>query len=160
MPNGRPGDHPYTDIVRHDIDVHTEEVSKIVHHVAESGNDSAATEASRRLWAVGTDNPSGEELERLTRDLYSLAAEVRLSANYSAESPLDACLADDEAVYAAPIRQLVRDVHQEIEADVENDWWVHPELNGIMWGFGWETDRLDELKARLQELREETVRER
>lgn len=164
MPNGKPGDHPYTDIVNHGIDVPNEEVSEIVRNIAVSGNDKTRKEARRLLWNAGvhllSDHElSDEELERLTHDLYSLAGELRLSENYPHESPLDACLEDDDAVYSAPVRQLVRDIHQEIEEDVENDWWVHRDLNGIVWRFGWESDRLNELEARLREFRDETVRE-
>lgn len=158
MPNGRPGDNPYTDIVRHGIDVHDEEVSKIVRHIDEVGNDRAEREADRLLWHAGS-NLTDEALEGLTRDLYSLAAELRLSKSYPYESPLQACLDEYDAVYSPTVRQLARDIHEEIEAVVENDWWVHRDLEGIMWGFGWETDRLDELEARLRKFREETVRE-
>lgn len=164
MPNGRPGDHPYTDIVTHGMDVPNEDVSEVVREIADSDNGSAKREARRLLWNAGVSSMSDDELpdeklERLEGALSSLAVEVGRSEEYPEESPLDACLADVDAVYSAPVRRLVRDVHGEIEADVENDWWVHRALNGILWEFGWEPDRLDELEDRLRSFRDETVRE-
>ncbi len=34
MPNGKPGDHPYTDIVTHGLEVFTEEVDALVRELA------------------------------------------------------------------------------------------------------------------------------
>lgn len=157
MPNGKPGDHPYRDIVRHDIDVHTEEVSNIVRHLADTGDDGIRMEVRRLLWQAGYYNPTSslpdERYEALTRRLYSLAGELRLSENYPYESPLQACLDDDEAIYSASVRRLVREIHREAE-DALDSQVVRRKLSGILWGAGWEPDQLDELEAQLQTFKE------
>ena len=106
MPNGRPGDHPYTDIVLHDIDIPNEEIAEIVRDIAATDNERATKEAHRILWRAGVssmrpeETVSGESLEQLTHDVSSLAAELSRSEEYPRASPLDACLADHEAVYS------------------------------------------------------------
>jgi len=164
MPNGRPGDNPYTDIVTHDIDIPDKEVAEIVRDIDSSDNDRARRVAGRILWdagvsSMGDDEPSDDKVAQLRSELSSLAAEVELSRAYAHESPLDACLADVDTVYSTQIRQLVQDIHTEIEEDVKNDWWVHRDLSAILWEFGWESEQLNELEHRLRAFRNKTVRE-
>lgn len=159
MPNGRPGDHPYTDIVTHDTDTPNKEVADIVREIDDADNDRAQEVAAKILWEAPAREISDEKLDQLKSELSSLAAEVKLSEDYSQESPLDACLADNNSVYTATIRLLVQDIHKEIEEDVENDWWVYRDLNAILWEFGWDSDQLDKLETRLRTFRDEIVRE-
>lgn len=164
MPNGRPGDHPYTDIVAHNIDIPNTEIAEIVRQIDNSDNDRARSVAKGILWkagvsSMGDDELSDEKLKQLRTELSSLATEVELAEDYSCESPLDACLSEGNNIYSTPVRKLVQDIHMEIEEDVENDWWVYRDLSAILWEFGWESDQLDKLEERLRVFRDEIVRE-
>ena len=64
MPNGKPGDHPYTDIVLHGCRVYSERVDALVREVAALGG---GDEISDRLWDEFDQNrhPDLDRLERI-----------------------------------------------------------------------------------------------
>ena len=51
MPNGRPGDHPFTDIVNHSIRVFTPEIHRLVRELAATG---ATDRVADLLWQQET----------------------------------------------------------------------------------------------------------
>ena len=159
MPNGKSGDHPYTDIVIHGTDVYDDaNVSKIVKHIDEIGDVGATNRTREILWNAGRD-PRKFELTRITNQLYTLAAELRLADDYPQDTPLEACLEDNNTVYSDEIRALVRSIDEEMDEGKKDAWPRRPELSAILWEFGWEIDRLDESKSRLCEYRDEKIRE-
>ena len=159
MPNGRPGDHPYTDIVIHDTDVYDDaNVSKVVKHIDEIGDVGATNLTREILWGAGC-NPRKSVLTQITNQLYTLAAELRLSDDYPQDTPLEACLEDNKTVYSDEVRALIRSIDDEMDEGKKDVWPRRPKLSAILWEFGWETDRLDELESRLREYREEKIRE-
>ncbi len=71
MPNGKPGDHPYTDIVIHGRDVYSSDIAKLVREI-----DQLASEKEREdlgdllLFKFGVfSNPDTDELERILTEL-------------------------------------------------------------------------------------------
>lgn len=142
----------------HDIDVYTEEISKVVRCLADVGTDGVQTEASRLLWHAGyhqlTHTLPEERLNSLTHRLYTLAAELRLSENHPHEIPVQACL-NDEGVYSAPVRRSVREIHNDLGETARESQYARRKLSGILWRFGWGPCQLDELEATRRKFREE-----
>ncbi len=49
MPNGKPGDHPYTDIVLHRTDVYGREIDELVREIDRTGPEVLKTQVSDLL---------------------------------------------------------------------------------------------------------------
>ncbi len=71
MPNGKPGDHPFTDIVNHGLDVYSSQVAKLVREIAKLASDQERRKLSDLLYQQYNEysNPDVEELERVLTDL-------------------------------------------------------------------------------------------
>lgn len=71
MPNGKPGDHPFTDIVNHGLDVYSSQVAKLVRQIAKLASDQERRKLSDLLYQEYNEysNPDVEELERVLTDL-------------------------------------------------------------------------------------------
>ena len=50
MPNGKPGDHPFTDIVVHGFDVYSPDIDELVRQVAPLCDDKTRRELADRLF--------------------------------------------------------------------------------------------------------------
>ena len=72
MPNGKPGDHPFTDIVNHGLDVYSSQVAKLVREIAKLASDQERRNLSDLLYQEYNEysNPDIEELERVLTDLH------------------------------------------------------------------------------------------
>ena len=71
MPNGKPGDHPFTDIVVHGRDVYSPPAAKLVREIAELANDKARREISDLLYTEYNEisDPDVKKLERVLIEL-------------------------------------------------------------------------------------------
>lgn len=71
MPNGKPGDHPFTDIVIHGLDVYSSQVAKLVREIAKLASDQERRKLSDLLLLDYNEffNPDVKELERVLTDL-------------------------------------------------------------------------------------------
>lgn len=67
MPNGKPGDHPYTDIVIHGRDVYSPRAAALVREIAKLGDDKTRRELSDLLWREygASARPDVEKLEKV-----------------------------------------------------------------------------------------------
>lgn len=67
MPNGKPGDHPFTDIVVHGLDVYSPQVAKLVREISKLASDTARREISDLLYTKYNEysDPDVEELEQV-----------------------------------------------------------------------------------------------
>ena len=72
MPNGKPSDHPFTDIVVHGLDVYSSQVAKLVREIAKLASDQERRKLSDLLYQEYNEysNPDIEELERVLTDLH------------------------------------------------------------------------------------------
>jgi len=80
MPNGKPGDHPYTDIVVHGHDVYSSRVAGLVREIALLADEKKRQKLSDLLLYEYNEfeNPDVEKLERiLNEQLASLKEIVR-----------------------------------------------------------------------------------
>lgn len=154
MPNGRPGDHPWTDILLHGYDPYTEDVSRMVRDIADYDEPGARHVAQWLLFPMGY-NPTEEEVAELERELSNLIAEMERADDYSAKSPLEACLKDDPSCYADSIRDLVREIHGELEREVDNFDRAYEILSSMLWEAGWEPEDLEALERDLHDFRED-----
>lgn len=71
MPNGKPGDHPYTDIVIHGRDIYSGNASKLVREIAEIASDSDRRKLAELLYSQYNEyaNPDVEKLERVLTEM-------------------------------------------------------------------------------------------
>lgn len=152
MPNGRPGDHPYRDIVTYDADLYTARIREIVLEVDEYGNRGAKKRAESLLWGT-SQSPAGEEWEQLERDLEALSDELQRASEYLSESPLEACLEDEEIVYDEDLRALVRETYEELQMEVDNTDRAERVFSALLWEAGWQPTALDDVRATLDEFR-------
>ena len=67
MPNGKPGDHPYTDIVVYGHDVYSPRAAGLVREIARLGDEKTRRELSDLLWHEYNESqkPDVEKLERV-----------------------------------------------------------------------------------------------
>lgn len=72
MPNGKPGDHPYTDIITHDAELYTESIRELVLAIAASGDASAQQRASELLLEFYPADLADSELSQLEAALREL----------------------------------------------------------------------------------------
>lgn len=157
MPNGRPGDHPYTDIVVHGNTVYSAEVTELVEAMDEEAPDSARQEVRTLLWIAGRDPPS-VEVWYLKEALVRIRRHVDDGDEYEHESPLEACLADDGAVYTRSVRESARETDAVVNEKAEERGWVGPTLGTYLWVVGWETDDPARLRRQLEELQCDPLR--
>ena len=68
MPNGKPGDHPITDIVKHKIPTYTAEIDELVHKLVGLGY---ADKVERILFAH-SGLPNDEQLRVIKEELESV----------------------------------------------------------------------------------------
>lgn len=157
MANGRPGDHPYTDIVIHGYTKFSSKVTEIVEAVDDKGPHSAKQEVRTLLW-ITPRNPSDEEVKRLEEALEKIQQHVTDGENYDYESPLEACLAEEEAVYDPALRELIRDTHEVVSEAADDRGWIGPTLNTYLWVAGWETDNPERMRTDLESLQEDPLK--
>ncbi len=71
MPNGKPGDHPFTDIVVHGREVYSPQAAKLVREIAELANDIECREISDLLYTEYNEfsDPDVKKLERVLIEL-------------------------------------------------------------------------------------------
>ena len=71
MPNGKPGDHPYTDIVIHSLAVYSRVADGLVREIATLADERTRRELADLLFLRFNehDRPDVAELERLLTDL-------------------------------------------------------------------------------------------
>ncbi len=50
MPNGKQGDHPYTDMVIHHLDVYSRKATELVRQIAQLGDEKTRRELGDMLW--------------------------------------------------------------------------------------------------------------
>ena len=157
MPNGRPGDHPYTDIVIHGHTMFSSKVTEIVEAVDDVGPRSAKQEVRTLLW-ITPKNSSDEEVKRLEEALERIRQHVKDGDNYDYESPLEACLADEEAVYDQPLRELIRETHEVVSEAADDRGWVGPTLNTYLWVVGWQTDDSERMRTNMDSRQDDPLK--
>ena len=71
LPNGKPGDHPYTDIVIHRLPVYSPSADGLVREIATLGDERTRRELADLLFLRFNvyDRPDVAELERVLTDL-------------------------------------------------------------------------------------------
>ena len=71
MPNGKIGDHPYTDITVHHRRVYSEKADALIREIAARADDRARRALADRLFAEFNqyDDPDVAELERILTDM-------------------------------------------------------------------------------------------
>jgi hypothetical protein len=86
VPNGRPGDHPYTDIIVHGREVFSAEVTRLAKEIDGLGDDRASELLANLLSRMSPElgHPSNrklltDELEKNLRALLELTIEARKS---------------------------------------------------------------------------------
>ena len=71
MANGKPGDHPFTDIFFHKMDVYTERAAILVRQIARLADDTTRRELADRLYR-DYDPYGSPDVERLEEELEKL----------------------------------------------------------------------------------------
>jgi hypothetical protein len=71
MPNGKPGDHPYTDIVIHGRDVYSPRADNLIREIAALSDEKARRDLANRLFAEFNEyrNPDVNKLEQVLAEL-------------------------------------------------------------------------------------------
>jgi hypothetical protein len=71
MPNGKPGDHPYTDIVIHGRDVYSPDVANLVREIAKLSDDKARRKLADLLFSEYNefDHPDVRKLETMLTEM-------------------------------------------------------------------------------------------
>lgn len=71
MPNGKPGDHPYTDIVIHGRDVYSGKAAKLVREIAKLASDSDCRKLADLLYSEYNEysKPDVEKLEHVLTEM-------------------------------------------------------------------------------------------
>jgi hypothetical protein len=152
MPNGRPGDHPYTDIATHGATVHSEAITELVLRIDDYGEFGAVGRAYSLLWQASR-TPTAAEKDALEADLRALVNEIEQADTYPGESPLTTILDGDESLYNESIRTLVREIHDEIHEEIDNTRRGRKKLAELLWKTGWQPDDPDTVESELQEFR-------
>jgi hypothetical protein len=76
MPNGRPGDHPYTDIVTHGSEVFWPEIDSLVREIARLGAREDRDHVANLLWKV---DQTGTAWRNLQNELIEICDRLRHS---------------------------------------------------------------------------------
>ena len=71
MPNGKPGDHPYTDIVIHGRDVYSPRAANLVREIAKLSDDKARHRLADLLWSEYNEfhHPEVRKLETVLTEM-------------------------------------------------------------------------------------------
>jgi hypothetical protein len=71
VPNGKPGDHPYTDVVIHGRDVYSPRAANLIREIAKLSDDKARRGLADMLFAEYNefDHPDVRKLETLLTDM-------------------------------------------------------------------------------------------
>ena len=71
MPNGKPGDHPYTDVVIHGRDVYSPRAANLIREIAKLSDDKARLRLADMLFAEYNEfnHPDVRKLETLLTDI-------------------------------------------------------------------------------------------
>ena len=71
MPNGKPGDHPYTDIIVHGTDLYSQTVAQLVREISGLADEKTRRDLSDLLITEYNEysNPDVDELERVLTEL-------------------------------------------------------------------------------------------
>jgi len=75
MPNGKPGDHPYTDIVIHGRDVYSPHAANLVREIAKLSDDKARRKLADLLYSEYNefDRPDVRKLETVLTEMRDTA---------------------------------------------------------------------------------------
>lgn len=75
MPNGKPGDHPYTDIVTHGRDVYSPRAAKLVREIAELSDEDTRYRLADLLLSEYNEfhNPDIAKLETVLTEMHDKA---------------------------------------------------------------------------------------
>ena len=71
MPNGKPGDHPYTDIVGHGRDVYSARAANLVREIAKLSDENTRRKLADMLWSEYNefDRPDVNKLEMVLTEM-------------------------------------------------------------------------------------------
>jgi hypothetical protein len=71
MPNGKPGDHPFTDIVTHGHNVYSPRAANLVREIAKLCDDKARRKLADLLWSEYNvfDHPDVKKLEAVLTEM-------------------------------------------------------------------------------------------
>ena len=84
MPNGKPGDHPYTDIIIHGLRVYSEAIDRLVREIAELADERGRRELGDMLYLEYNSSEYNEisksDLTKLERVLSQRRDQLRREA--------------------------------------------------------------------------------
>lgn len=156
MPNGRPGDHPYTDIFVHDIELYSEPIRDRIREVDAYDDPTGGVEWRLDDLLVEYVHPDDEDLDALDGELRTLVAELDAADDLEHASPLAAALDDDPDVYDAETRRQIRTTHETYVTDAGDvGHYRRRELSGALWTVGWTPAATDDVRAALDAYRAE-----
>jgi len=75
MPNGKPGDHPYTDVVTHGRDVYSHRVANLIREIAKLSDEKTRRELADLLYSEYNefDGPDVRKLETVLAEMRETA---------------------------------------------------------------------------------------
>lgn len=79
MPNGKPGDHPYTDIITHELRVYSARVDDLVREITRLGDERTIRHLADELLAK-YNQYSNPDVEALERELTALRDKLKADA--------------------------------------------------------------------------------
>jgi hypothetical protein len=79
MPNGKPGDHPYTDIITHGLRVYSARVDDLVREITRLGDERTIRHLADELLAK-YNQYSNPDIEALERELTALRDKLKADA--------------------------------------------------------------------------------
>lgn len=86
MPNGKPGDHPYTDIVVHKQDIYSKRVSDLIREIASLSDESGRTSLAGLLWRE-YDESGGADVAQMERVLTEMRDNLLANGNRPSSEP-------------------------------------------------------------------------
>ena len=89
MPNGKPGDHPLTDILQHKLEVYSTHADRLVREIVSLADEKTRRELGDRLYQGY--NPYGSpDIQKLERELAELRSRLTAEGrDRGFESPSD-----------------------------------------------------------------------
>ncbi len=79
MPNGKPGDHPLTDILNHELEVYSAHADKLVREIGNLADENTRRELGDRLYQEY--NPYGSpDIQKLEHELAELRSRLTAEA--------------------------------------------------------------------------------
>ncbi|MFP4597633.1 MAG: hypothetical protein ACLFVJ_05245 [Persicimonas sp.] len=71
MPNGKPGDHPYTDIVVHGHDFYTDDIDELIRKIAKHGGHKALSDIDLLSYGWHPDDEKLTDLRQRLEDVWT-----------------------------------------------------------------------------------------